>query len=106
MLGFCYHRLNLFRDAEKQLKSSFKQQPSVLACMLLAKVYIRMDQPQNAIQCYQEGLKAFPDEPVLHAGVARVFEGIGNLNQSVEEYRKLLKVDRCVCVCVSWCVCV
>ncbi|EGD72448.1 hypothetical protein PTSG_00470 [Salpingoeca rosetta] len=93
ILGFCYHRLNLFRDAEKQLKSSFKQTPSILACMLLAKVYIRMDQPQNAIQCYREGLEKFPDEPVLLAGIARVFEGIGDLTKSVEEYKKLLKVD-------------
>eukprot|EP00043_Microstomoeca_roanoka_P027879 m.16263 g.16263 ORF g.16263 m.16263 type:complete len:505 (+) comp8043_c0_seq1:78-1592(+) len=93
ILGFCYHRLNLFREAEKQLKSSFKQQPTVFACMLLAKVYIRMDQPQNAIEGYRAGLEVFADEPVLLAGIARIYEGIGDLTKSVEEYKKLLVVD-------------
>lgn len=38
MLGFCYHRVGLFRDAEKQLLSSLKSQPTIFTCMLLAKV--------------------------------------------------------------------
>ena len=39
MLGFCYHRLGMFRDAEKQLQSSMKQQPTIFGAMLLAKVW-------------------------------------------------------------------
>lgn len=38
ILGFAYHRMGLFRDAEKQLASSLKTQPTIMACMLLAKV--------------------------------------------------------------------
>lgn len=94
ILGFCYHRLNLFKDAEQQLKSSFKQHPSIFTCLLLAKVYIRMDQPQNAINCYMDGLKEFDNEPGLLAGIARVYEGIGDLSKSVLEYKKLLQIDR------------
>eukprot|EP01147_Barroeca_monosierra_P008324 gene8324-870_t len=93
ILGFCYHRLNLFKDAEQQLKSSFKQHPSIFTCLLLAKVYIRMDQPQNAINCYMDGLKEFDNEPGLLAGIARVYEGIGDLSKSVLEYKKLLQID-------------
>jgi len=38
MLGFAYHRMGLYRDAEKQLTSSLKTQPTIVGCMLLAKV--------------------------------------------------------------------
>lgn len=38
MLGFCYHRLGMYRDAEKQLLSSMKQSPSIFGAMLLSKV--------------------------------------------------------------------
>lgn len=38
MIGFCFYRLGMHRDAERQLQSSFKDQPMVLTCLLLAKV--------------------------------------------------------------------
>ena len=44
MLGACYYRLGMFRDAVKQFKSSLAAQPMVFTTHLLAKVYIRLDQ--------------------------------------------------------------
>lgn len=55
MIGVCYYRLNMLREAEKQFVSSLKNQPMVLTSHLLAKVYIRLDQPHNAIDTYTEG---------------------------------------------------
>lgn len=128
LLGYAYQRLGMYRDAQKQLASSLKMQPTITACMLLAKVrpnsvdhvvvssqeesslplqpnvgpflpmrqvYIRLDQPQNAIRCYQDGLKIFSEEAVLLAGVARIHEAVGDLNTAVAEYKKLLRQDRC-----------
>lgn len=130
MLGFAYHRMGLYRDAEKQLTSSLKTQPTIVGCMLLAKVrrimarrpviarvplnttyfplffsaprpplrqvFIRLDQPQNAVRCYRQGLEAFSEETVLLAGVARIQEAIGNMTAAVAEYERLLKQDRSV----------
>eukprot|EP00049_Salpingoeca_infusionum_P004994 m.86886 g.86886 ORF g.86886 m.86886 type:complete len:508 (+) comp12818_c0_seq2:144-1667(+) len=93
ILGYCYHRLGMLRDAEKQLKSSLKEQPTIFATMLLAKVYIRLDQPQNAVECYQQGLDQFPNETILLAALARVYEGVGNVSGSVSKYQQLLLSD-------------
>ncbi len=38
-LGLCYYRLGLYRDAESQLLSSFKQQPMIFTTLVLAKVW-------------------------------------------------------------------
>ena len=32
------------------------------------QVYIRLDQPQSAIQCYTDGIEKFPNEKLLMAG--------------------------------------
>ena len=48
-LGKCYYQLGLYRDAEKQFKSSLKEQPMVVVILELAKVYIKIDQPNNAL---------------------------------------------------------
>lgn len=53
-----------------------------------------MDQPQRAIEAYQAGLKAFPDETALMVGVARIHEGIGDMGAAADEYRRVLQLDR------------
>eukprot|EP00042_Codosiga_hollandica_P043094 m.404376 g.404376 ORF g.404376 m.404376 type:complete len:503 (+) comp56475_c0_seq18:50-1558(+) len=92
-LGICYYRLGMYRDAEKQFLSSLRSQPMIVTTLLLSKVYIRLDQPQNAIQCYTEGLEKFPTETQFMAGIARVYEGIGDLTVAVQHYKKLLTCD-------------
>jgi uncharacterized protein HemY len=39
----------MFRDSEKQLKSSLRDQEMVDTYLYLAKVYVRLDQPLTAI---------------------------------------------------------
>lgn len=59
-LGKCYFQLGLFRDAEKQFKSSLKHQDMAITHVELAKVYLRMDQPNFAIAEYNRGLERSP----------------------------------------------
>ena len=40
MLGLCYYRLGLFRDAERQLLSAFRETPMVLTALLQGKVLL------------------------------------------------------------------
>jgi tetratricopeptide repeat protein 8 len=47
-LGKCYFQLGLLRDAEKQIKSSLRQQEMVTTYLELAKVYLKLDQPAVA----------------------------------------------------------
>jgi len=67
-------RLGMYRDAERQFKSSITDQPMIDMYLYLAKVYIRMDQPLAAIEVYKQGLVKFPQEVSLLLGQARVHE--------------------------------
>ena len=53
-LGKCYYQLGLYREAERQFKSALKQQSMVASFLELAKVYLRLDQPQAALEWYQK----------------------------------------------------
>lgn len=47
-LGKCYFQLGLLRDAEKQMKSSLRQQEMISTYLELSKVYLKLDQPTLA----------------------------------------------------------
>eukprot|EP00052_Salpingoeca_macrocollata_P015276 m.121642 g.121642 ORF g.121642 m.121642 type:complete len:499 (+) comp19633_c1_seq2:60-1556(+) len=93
MLGLCYMRLGLLREAERQLLSAQKEQPTILTALLLAKVYVRLDQPGNALQTYRTALDHFPSEISLATGIARVHEAVGDLQAAADQYRKVLDYD-------------
>ncbi|CAF0939994.1 unnamed protein product [Rotaria sp. Silwood1] len=92
-LGKCYHRLDMFRDSEKQYLLSLEIQPMVDTYLYLAKVYLRLDQPLLSISKLKEGLEKFPHEPCLIQGIARIYEGLNDMAQSIEHYRQVLKLD-------------
>ena len=48
-VGQCHYRLGLFRDAERQFKSALKDNDTITAYLYLAKVYVRLDQPNAAL---------------------------------------------------------
>jgi len=92
-LGKCYYRLGLFREAEQQFKSAMKQQNMLDIVLLLSKVYVRLDQPLTAIDVYNEGLETFPNDVNLLTGIARIYEGIQDLQLSVDHYKLVLQQD-------------
>lgn len=53
-LGKCYYKLGLYRDAEKQFKSSLKDLPIINTYLELANVYLRLDLPNTAIDILSE----------------------------------------------------
>ena len=52
-LGKCYYQLGLLRDAEKQFQSVLKENDMVVAVLELCKVYIKLDQPNTALDVYR-----------------------------------------------------
>lgn len=50
-------------------------------------MYIRLDQPQNALRVYTDALTQFNEDTVLLAAQARVYEGIGDLSTAVGRYK-------------------
>ncbi|XP_071665645.1 tetratricopeptide repeat protein 8 isoform X3 [Patagioenas fasciata] len=89
-IGKCYYRLGLYREAEKQFKSALKQQDMVDTILYLAKVYLRLDQPVTALNLFKQGLDRFPGEVTLICGIARIYEGIGDLNLAYQCFKLTL----------------
>ena len=54
-IGKCQFKMGMIKDAEKQFTSSLKDQQMIVTQIELAKVAIRLDQPQKAIEIYQAG---------------------------------------------------
>lgn len=92
-MGKCYFRLGMFRDSEKMFKSALKQQEMIDTFLLLAKVYIRLDQPLAALEVYRTGLDKFPNDVCLLTGMARIYEAINNISLSTKYYKIILNED-------------
>ncbi|XP_034317339.1 tetratricopeptide repeat protein 8 isoform X2 [Magallana gigas] len=78
-LAKCYYRLGMYRDAEKQLKSSLKQQDHVDTYLYLCKVYCRLEK--------------FQGETTLMTGIARIYEGMNDMDNAVKFYKDVLYYD-------------
>ncbi|CAG2189132.1 BBS8 [Mytilus edulis] len=92
-LAKCYYRLGMFRDSEQQLKSALKQQDMVDPYLYLCKVYLRLDQPLTAVEVYKQGLDKFQGETTLLTGIARIYEGLNEMENAVKFYKDVLMYD-------------
>ncbi|EFJ39613.1 TRP protein for flagellar function [Volvox carteri f. nagariensis] len=88
-LGKCYYQLGLLRDAERQFKSALGQGQSAELC----KIYLRMDQPNTALEHYTSALGAHPGDSSLLLGVARVYDALGDAEKAVSFYKNVLFHD-------------
>ena len=61
-LGKCYYKLALYRDAEKQYRSSLKDQEMLLTYFDLTKVYLKLDIPNTALDLLMKAGHAYRDE--------------------------------------------
>lgn len=91
--GRCYIALGNPRSAEKYLRASLTQFPHVDTALLLARVYVKIDQPLAAIDILTEALNKFPNEISLLTQQARILELMGNLQTSVRIYRHMAQLE-------------
>jgi tetratricopeptide repeat protein 8 len=61
----------LYRDAEKQLRSSLKTQEMLSTYLELVKVYLRLDLPNSALEVLKEALRYIMASGVLHKECGR-----------------------------------
>eukprot|EP00512_Aurantiochytrium_limacinum_P012009 CAMPEP_0171566610 /NCGR_PEP_ID=MMETSP0961-20121227/667_1 /TAXON_ID=87120 /ORGANISM="Aurantiochytrium limacinum, Strain ATCCMYA-1381" /LENGTH=473 /DNA_ID=CAMNT_0012120373 /DNA_START=246 /DNA_END=1667 /DNA_ORIENTATION=+ len=92
-LGKCYYLLGLYRDAEQQFKSSLRIQRCVDTYLDLGKVYLRLDQPQNALDAYDQALEAFPGSTAILTAKARAYEMINDAEKSLSTFKEVLRLD-------------
>ncbi|KAJ3405102.1 Tetratricopeptide repeat protein 8 [Chytridiales sp. JEL 0842] len=87
--GKCFMRLREYRDAERQLKSSLKDQDMLITRMYLARIYICLDQPTMALQVYTETAEKYPHSTSPLIGIARLHEELEDLVESANVYKKV-----------------
>ena len=92
-LGKCYFQLGLMRDAERQFKSSIKQQENIATLLELGKVYLKLDQPLAALEMFQLGSERNPRDHHLVLGMARIYDLLSDSEHAIELYRKVLLLD-------------
>lgn len=92
-LGKCYYQLGMFRDAERQFNSAQRQQNMITTSLELGKIYLRLDQPNTALDNYQKALEQHEGDTALLLGHARVYDALNDLDKGVSFYKQVLKYD-------------
>jgi tetratricopeptide repeat protein 8 len=92
-VGKCQYRLGLFREAEKQLSSSLREQPDTTTYLWLAKTYLRMGQPNAAQAQFGKAAEQFPGEISALLGAARLWDALGEDAKSLQLYLVVQKWD-------------
>lgn len=91
--GRCHIALGKPRDAEKFLRISLTQFSHPDSALLLARVYVRIDQPLAAMDILNSALDKLPGEVALLTQQARILELLCNLQMSVRMYRLIAQLE-------------
>ncbi|OMJ89326.1 hypothetical protein SteCoe_8529 [Stentor coeruleus] len=94
-LGKAYFQLGLFRDSQKQFESSLKIEDMIPTHIELAKVYIRLDQPNFALSEYQKALDKHGEDENLQLAQARVYDLMNDSEKSAALYKAVLQLNPC-----------
>jgi len=92
-LGKAYYQLGMLRDAEQQYSSSLRDQEMVSTTLQLANIYIRLDQPQKALEVYKKATENFPHETMLLVAAARVHDQLNQADEGVVLYKQVLALE-------------
>ena len=100
-LAKCYYQLGMYREAEKQFQSAIRQQPMIVTYLELAKVYVRLDQPNTALDIYLTAAERFSSDTALPLGQARIYDMINDVAESVAAYKAVLAADASNCEAIA-----
>lgn len=91
--GRCNITLGKPRDAEQYLKLSLAQFPHPDTALLLARVYVKTDQPLAALQTLDAALEKLPNDIGILTQQGRIFELMDNLQASARMYRHIAQLE-------------
>jgi tetratricopeptide (TPR) repeat protein len=92
-LGKCYYQLGLQREAAEQFASVLRSDDMIVAVLELCKVYIKQDQPNKALEVYRGFAARHPGDLHSLIGIARLYDQLNDIEQSVTIYRQVLEFD-------------
>lgn len=91
--GRCHIALGKPRDADQYLRTSFGQFAHPDTALLLARIYIRVDQPLAALEVLDRALEKLPNDVGLLVQQGRIFELMSNLQASARMYRHIAQLE-------------
>ncbi|XP_058452058.1 tetratricopeptide repeat protein 8 [Malaya genurostris] len=95
------------REAEQYLRTALAELYHPDTVLLLARIYIKIDQPTAALEICKSSLEKLPNDITILTQQARVLELVGNLSASVRRYRQISQLDAMntealACIAVSY----
>ncbi|XP_055642217.1 tetratricopeptide repeat protein 8 isoform X1 [Toxorhynchites rutilus septentrionalis] len=95
------------REAEQYLRTALAEFFHPDTVLLLARIYIKIDQPKAALDVCKSGLERLPNDITLMTQQARILELVGKLTASVRRYRQISQLDSMntealACIAVSY----
>ncbi|XP_058826413.1 tetratricopeptide repeat protein 8 [Topomyia yanbarensis] len=95
------------REAEQFLRTALNELYHPDTVLLLARIYIKIDQPTAALEICKSALEKLPNDITILTQQARVLELVGNLTASVRRYRQISQLDSMntealACIAVSY----
>lgn len=72
-----------------QFKSALKENHNISVYLELCKVYVKLDQPNTAIESYTKGLEVFPADTSLLIGISRIHMMMGAVDKGVAGYKRV-----------------
>ncbi|XP_055684507.1 tetratricopeptide repeat protein 8 [Lutzomyia longipalpis] len=91
--GRCLITLGNPRKAEQFLRAALSQCAHPDVVLLLARIYVKIDQPLAALEVCRSALDRLPGDVSLLTQQARILELVGNLPASVRMYRLVAQFD-------------
>lgn len=92
-LGKSYYQLGLYREAEKQFLSALRSQDMAVTTLELCKVYIKLDQPNTALEHYSKAAEKHEGDTQLLLGIARIYDQLNDITRSTQFYKRVLHFD-------------
>ncbi|XP_055542257.1 tetratricopeptide repeat protein 8 isoform X2 [Wyeomyia smithii] len=95
------------REAEQYLNTALAEIYHQDTVLLLARIYIKIDQPTAALEVCKTALEKLPNDVTILTQQARILELVGNLTASVRRYRQISQLDSMntealACIAVSY----
>jgi len=92
-LGKCYFQLGLLDDAKRQFNSALKQQDIVETHLEIARIFLKQDQPNVALQQYENAANKHVGDTTLLLGLARTYDALNQCLQGAQIYKQVLYYD-------------
>lgn len=83
----------MLEDAKRQFYSALRDQEFAETHLELAKVFLKLDQPNVALEQYRTASERFPGDTGLLLGLARTHDQLAQCVQGVQIYKQVLKYD-------------